>query len=348
MFEGFSSRPSLDELDALGAALGTSGGVSMFIVPGVTPPYASVEQCFPGGLPDDAIVADQAGIRATYEHFTDPGAAFDLVHVGCPHASFEEIKDYARLLDGKRVDDGVELWVTTSRSVRNMAAEAGLVSGPRARRRQGDLRYLPDVLPFRAHRLARSGTRRPAAGSSRHRRRFGQAGQIRARHDPLPDAADQHRARDRDGDQRPLRAAFSMSARVIRARGLVAGLAEGPALVSPDPISFLGDVAITTGEIVAEESRVKGRRLGGTVLVFPGSMGSAGAWRFLYQLYKHGTHPVALVACTLPDPSVVQGAILSGIPVVCQPSEDVLTTLADGEHLRVDGAAGTITVEADR
>ena len=42
-----------------------------------------------------------------------------------------------------------------------------------------------------------------------------------------------------------------MSARVIRARGLVAGQAQGPALVSPDPISFLGDVAITSGEIVA-------------------------------------------------------------------------------------------------
>jgi uncharacterized protein len=139
-----------------------------------------------------------------------------------------------------------------------------------------------------------------------------------------------------------------VTSRVIRARGLVAGVGEGPALVSPDPVSFLGDVAITTGEIVADDSRVKGRKLGGTVLVFPGSMGSAGAWRFLYQLYKHGTHPVALVACTLPDPSVVQGAILSGIPVVCQPSEEVLTTLADGVRLRVDGAAGTITVEVGR
>jgi predicted aconitase with swiveling domain len=139
-----------------------------------------------------------------------------------------------------------------------------------------------------------------------------------------------------------------MTARVIRARGLVAGVAEGRALVSPDPISFLGDVAITSGEIMAQDSRVKGRKLGGTVLVFPGSMGSAGAWRFLYQLYKHGTHPVALVACTLPDPSVVQGAILSGIPVVCQPSEEVLATITDGDLLRVDGAAGTITVETPR
>jgi predicted aconitase with swiveling domain len=135
-----------------------------------------------------------------------------------------------------------------------------------------------------------------------------------------------------------------MGSRVIRARGLVAGIAQGPALVSPDPISFLGDVAIATGEIVALDSRVKGRTLGGTILVFPGSMGSAGAWRFLYQLFKHGTHPVALVACTLPDPSVVQGAILSGIPVVCEPGEDVLATIADGDLLQVDGAAGTITV----
>lgn len=135
-----------------------------------------------------------------------------------------------------------------------------------------------------------------------------------------------------------------MSARVIHARGLVAGVAQGPALVSPDPVSFLGDVAITSGEIVAEDSRVKGRSLAGTVLVFPGSMGSAGAWRFLYQLFKHDTHPVALVACMLPDPSVVQGAILSGIPVVCDPDEDVLATIADGAQLEVDGAAGTVRV----
>jgi len=159
VFEGFSRRPSLDELDALGAALGTSGGVSMFIVPGVTPPYASIEQCFPNGLPDAAIVADQAGIRATYEHFTDPGAAFDLVHVGCPHASFEEIKDYARLLAGKRVEAGVELWVTTSRGVRNMAAEAGLV----AVLEQAGAKVISDTCPMSCH-FARTASPDPALG----------------------------------------------------------------------------------------------------------------------------------------------------------------------------------------
>jgi cis-L-3-hydroxyproline dehydratase len=159
VFEGFAHRPSLDELDALGAALGTSGGVSMFIVPGITPPYASIEQCFPNGLPNDAIVADRAGIRATYDHFTDPGAGFDLVHVGCPHASFEEIRQYARLLEGKRVKDGVELWVTTSRSVRNMAAEAGLL----AVLERAGAKVISDTCPMSCH-FARTASPDPALG----------------------------------------------------------------------------------------------------------------------------------------------------------------------------------------
>jgi hypothetical protein len=33
---------------------------------------------------------------------------------------------------------------------------------------------------------------------------------------------------------------------------------------------------------------------------------------------------------------------------VCQPAEDVLTTIADGDLLQVDGAAGTINVGTAR
>jgi predicted aconitase with swiveling domain len=95
--------------------------------------------------------------------------------------------------------------------------------------------------------------------------------------------------------------------------------------------------------VVGALPSVKDRSLAGKVLVFPSSMGSAGAWRFLYQLYRHGTHPVALVCRELPDPSVVQGAILAHIPVVCAPEEDVLATLDEGDHLAVDGA-GSIEV----
>jgi cis-L-3-hydroxyproline dehydratase len=159
VFDGFARRPTLDELDALGAALGTSGGISMFIVPGVTPPYATVEDAFPRGRPTGAIVADEAGIRATYDHFSVGDGTFDLVHIGCPHASFEEMKDYARMLDGRRIRDGLELWVTTSRSVRNMAAEAGYV----AVIERAGARVISDTCPMSCH-FARTASPDPALG----------------------------------------------------------------------------------------------------------------------------------------------------------------------------------------
>lgn len=130
--------------------------------------------------------------------------------------------------------------------------------------------------------------------------------------------------------------------REIKARGIVRGVAAGPALVSREPISFLGDLDITTGTIIGRLPSVEGKCVKGTVLVFPLTMGSAGAWRFLFQLFKHGTHPVALVTREPPDPSVVQGAILANIPVVCEPAEDVIATLTSGARIEVDGGAGTI------
>ena len=135
------------------------------------------------------------------------------------------------------------------------------------------------------------------------------------------------------------------AARTIRGRGIVQGRAAGPALVATEPISFLGDVDIRTGTVVSDLPSIRGQSLAGKVLVFPVSIGSAGAWRFLYQLYRHGTHPVALVCRELPDPSVVQGAILAKIPIVCAPEEDVLSTIEPGTTLEVDGS-GLIVIGA--
>jgi uncharacterized protein len=132
--------------------------------------------------------------------------------------------------------------------------------------------------------------------------------------------------------------------RSIAARGIVAGRAEGPALVAAEPVSFLGDVDIRSGRIVGDLPSARNASVKGTVLVFPYTSGSAGAWRFLYQLYKHGNHPVALVTETVPDPSVVQGAILAGIPIVCAPAEPLLVTNGTMLAIEVEGEHGTIRV----
>jgi len=162
VFEGpaFERRPSLDDLDALGASLATSGGVALFIVPGVTPPFASVADAFAGRVPPVAVEAREADLDAIYAEISDAAdGRFDLVHMGCPHASFEEMKLYAGLLAGKRAAAGVEFWITTSRAVRNMAAEAGILATLEA----AGAKVISDTCPISCH-FARTVSPDPALG----------------------------------------------------------------------------------------------------------------------------------------------------------------------------------------
>lgn len=125
-------------------------------------------------------------------------------------------------------------------------------------------------------------------------------------------------------------------------RRVVKGNASGPALVSRTALSFLGDIDIRTGRVVGQSSDLAGRTIGGKVLVVPATRGSAGAWRFIYQLNRHGTHPAAILTEDLPDPSVVQGAIMSGIPVISGVAQQMLGEIEDGVDLRVCGEKARI------
>lgn len=132
----------------------------------------------------------------------------------------------------------------------------------------------------------------------------------------------------------------------IEARGIVVGKASGPALVSSEAVSFLGDVDIRSGRVVGDLASVRNASLRGTVLIMPYTRGSAGAWRFLYQLFKHDNHPVAIVCNAVPDPSVVQGAILAGIPIVCEPKTPLESAITNGQRveIEVEGTRGVVRI----
>ncbi|MBY6092279.1 aconitase X swivel domain-containing protein [Maritimibacter alkaliphilus] len=127
-----------------------------------------------------------------------------------------------------------------------------------------------------------------------------------------------------------------------QARGVVKGQASGAALVSQTALSFLGDLDIRSGRVVGRSSDLLGESVAGRVLVLPASRGSAGAWRFLYQLKVHGTHPAALILREMPDPSVTQGAFLAEVPVLVAPEPGFWEALRSGEALQVDGTTGRI------
>ncbi|MEY8828368.1 DUF126 domain-containing protein [Sedimentitalea sp. XS_ASV28] len=125
-------------------------------------------------------------------------------------------------------------------------------------------------------------------------------------------------------------------------RAVVKGVAEGAALVSQTALSFLGDLDIRSGRVVGRSSDLFDECVAGRILVLPASRGSAGAWRFLYQLKMHDTHPAALILREMPDPSVTQGAMLADVPVVVSPEATFWTGLRNGDMLKVDGNTGRI------
>ena len=113
VFTGFRRRPRLDELDALGERRWRPrAGWRCSSCPGSCPPFATAEQAFGGVLPRNPSAVGPAEVNSIYERFCTGSSAdfLTLVHLGCPHASFQEMKEYGELLGGKRVKAGVELW----------------------------------------------------------------------------------------------------------------------------------------------------------------------------------------------------------------------------------------------
>jgi predicted aconitase len=100
-------KPTTDELKALGAAMAASGSVALYYVKSVTPKPPGKSE------PGERIVLERADIVGVYEKH--PGSDADVVALGCPHCSANELEQIARLLDGKRVQK--ELWVCTARKI---------------------------------------------------------------------------------------------------------------------------------------------------------------------------------------------------------------------------------------
>lgn len=130
---------------------------------------------------------------------------------------------------------------------------------------------------------------------------------------------------------------------VISGRAISKGVASGEALVSSQPISFLGGVDPLTGVVVDRNHELAGKSVSGKVLVFPHGKGSTVGTYTLYQLAKRGLGPVAIIN-RVAEPIVAVGAIISGIPLVDKLEADPIATLKTGQRVLVDGNRGFVEV----
>ena len=126
IFTGMSSPPpSSEELISLGAELATSGMVSMYHLVGFTPEAPDLESALGGKTPKKRITVTDSMLRETQTAISHEGGKIDFVMLGCPHYTLNQIRDAARLLEGKRIRRDVEFWILTSLTAKEQAKDLG-------------------------------------------------------------------------------------------------------------------------------------------------------------------------------------------------------------------------------
>lgn len=116
-FKGVKAA-SQDQLKSLGAAMGAWGAVALYHVEGVTPEAkrgitAAGEQ----------LAFGEAELKTAYKELDSASDDPDLVYLGCPHCSIDEVREIAGLVNGKKLK--VPLWVIAARPINQQAEKLG-------------------------------------------------------------------------------------------------------------------------------------------------------------------------------------------------------------------------------
>jgi len=120
--------------------------------------------------------------------------------------------------------------------------------------------------------------------------------------------------------------AISVPARIVKD-----GWVEGEALVSPEPLGFLGGVDPDTGVVIEAGHSLEGQCVTGRVLVFPTGKGSTVGSYTLYRLARNKAAPAAIINAEA-DPVVAVGAIIAEIPMLDQVD---VTLIHTGDWVRI-------------
>jgi len=110
LFKGLKNF-SLDYLKQLGAAMATSGMTNTFYY----------NEKMKANNITEKIEVEKHAINSIFEEFSlESKGSVNMVFIGCPHCSLEEIKTLANLVKGKKLRDNVEFWVCVSRHVKQL------------------------------------------------------------------------------------------------------------------------------------------------------------------------------------------------------------------------------------
>ena len=139
----------------------------------------------------------------------------------------------------------------------------------------------------------------------------------------------------------------------ISGKPLVAGTAQGEALVSDEPLSFWGGYDQKTGEIIDRRHPLAGQNAAGRVLAIPMTRGSSTTTAVFLEAARAGVAPAGIITSSV-DHFLVLAAVVADemyglrIPIIALGAAEFATLasgqdvqlFADGRVVVVDGTAG--------
>lgn len=119
-------RPEINRLKKFFSALATTSGCEICHIVGCTAEAPTLEAALGGHEPQRRLVITQEEFDKSLASVCDQGSAdVQMVVLGCPHYTLEEIRDVARMLKGKKVAQGVSLQVWTDMTMQHLAEVNG-------------------------------------------------------------------------------------------------------------------------------------------------------------------------------------------------------------------------------
>jgi len=104
---------NIDQVKMLGAAMAASGSVAHFHIAKHTPEAEKVDLSHIS----ETVTFDESDKKQIYNHFNQIKERVNLVVIGCPHSSLEDVRLIDSSLGDKSIKEGIKFWVFSSQKL---------------------------------------------------------------------------------------------------------------------------------------------------------------------------------------------------------------------------------------
>jgi predicted aconitase with swiveling domain len=129
----------------------------------------------------------------------------------------------------------------------------------------------------------------------------------------------------------------------LQGRMVSPGKAEGEAIVTRVPFSFLGELDPASGKVPSPGHHLFGQSLKGKIFVCPTGKGSSIGPGIAYIAKRQNNIPKAFIVKNV-EPVLAAAILLLEVPAVDQLDKDPIEVIETGDYVKVDADQGVVEV----